>query len=254
MLKTVSTAAKVLNLFSLKQPEWGGTEVARTLGISRSSASAIMVSLAAQNLIRRTKNGRYRLSWRIAELGQIVLDTSELISETAEATLELVKDWRISVCLGRLDKTQVIVVEKIQTNPLIQLKLNHDTQLPAHCSALGKVLLAQQDWQQVTDLLAGGGLKKSTPDSATQLSILEKELEQVRNQGYAGHEEIEAGLHCLAAPIYENKVSAKTAICFSMLISQYYQQEAIYIELILKTAKRISNNLKLINLSEVSNH
>ena len=114
MMKTVLTAGKVLNLFSFEQPEWGATEVAKALHISRSSASAIMISLANQGLINRTRNGRYRLSWRIAELSQILLNTSELSREAHQATLELVQDWKVAVHLGRLNRAKVVLIEKLQ--------------------------------------------------------------------------------------------------------------------------------------------
>lgn len=254
MLKTVLTAARILNLFSFEQPEWGATEVAKTLHFSKSSASAIMISLAANGLISRTKHGRYRLSWRIAELGQIVLNTSEVASEAYHATLELVKDWKVSVYLGRLDRRQVIVVEKIQINPLVQnLLLRQGSHLPAQKSALGKVLLAQQEWPYVADLLQGIEIHNYAFNSASQLPIVKRELEQVRQQGYACEkEEIAPGICCIAAPIYENNDRAKTALNFAMLANQYYQQETMYTELIMKIAKRISDNLKLIEHCQCS--
>ena len=249
MMKTVLTSGNVLKLFTYDRPELGPTEVAQLLGISKSSASSIMISLAQSGLITHTKNRRYRLSWQIAEMSQIGLGTSELLHEAYQTTRELVKDWKISVYLGRLNRTQVLLIDKIQLNPLVhQLLFQNGPFLPSFQFAIGKVLLAQQDWSQVVNLFEEREkLKNNEPESQPDLCRLKEELEQARLEGFSSEkEEVAPGICSIAAPIYENDGIAKTAIGFALLANQYYQQEVIYNELILKTAQRISERLRLI--------
>ncbi|MEM3566858.1 MAG: IclR family transcriptional regulator C-terminal domain-containing protein, partial [Candidatus Bathyarchaeia archaeon] len=86
--------------------------------------------------------------------------------------------------------------------------------VPPHCTALGKVLLAQNQ-EAMEELLAKGPLPALTPNTITNPELLRRELEQVRKQGYAiDWEEFHEGNICVAAPVrnYRGKVVAAISI------------------------------------------
>ncbi len=217
MLNTVCKAGKVLNLFSFKQSEWGVSEVAKALEIPKSSASDIMASLADQGLLNQIKGGRYRLGWRLFELSQVLLDNTEFCTEARKAMQELVERWGETTHLAVLESAQVVYVEKLQATPAVQILLSRvGARLPAHCSGVGKVLLAHQEWSKVTRF----------------------------RRGYAyDHEEVALGLCCVAAPIRDIDGKVIAALSLSVPAYRFYPQQDNYTSIILKTATRISEKL-----------
>ena len=245
MLNTVCKAGKVLNLFSFKQPEWGVTDVAKTLAIPKSSASDIMASLADQGLLNRMDGGRYRLGWRLFELSQILLENTEFRTEARKAMQEVVERWGETTHLAVLEGAQAVYVEKMQTPAAVRILLSRvGARLPAHFSAVGKVLLAHQEWSRVSRLLQDQGLHAFTPNTITSFDRLASELEQVRKQGYAyDHEEVAIGLCCVAAPIRNLDGRVIAAISLSVPAYRFCPQQDNYTAIILNTARRISENL-----------
>ncbi len=104
---------RVLDLFSLEQPEWGVGEVARRLESPKSTTSELMASLAEERLLTRTAKGRYRLGWQLFELSQTLLDTTEFRTEARELMEELVRSWGETVHLAVLDGVQAVYLEKL---------------------------------------------------------------------------------------------------------------------------------------------
>jgi DNA-binding IclR family transcriptional regulator len=245
MLNTVSKAGKILNLFSFKQPEWGVSEIARLLDISKSTASEIMTTLAEAGLLTRTSSGRYRLGWRLFELSQVLLDNTEFCTVARLAMQELVERWGETTHLAVLEGAQVVYVEKLQATPAAQILLSRvGARLPAHCSGVGKVLLAYQEWQKVAELMEEQEMRAFTPNTITCLDALAAELALVRAQGFAfDHEEVALGLCCVAAPIYDVEERTIAAISMSIPAYRFYPQQDNYTSIILKTANHISENL-----------
>jgi IclR family transcriptional regulator, KDG regulon repressor len=235
----------VLNLFSFKCPEWGVSEVAKTLAIPKSTTSEIMASLADQGLLCRTDEGRYRLGWRLFHLSQVLLDNTDFCIEARQVMRELVERWGETSHLAVLDEAQVLYVEKLQGTPAVQILLSRvGARLPPHCSGVGKVLLAHRTWHEVTTLLEEQGLKAFTPNTITSFDRLAKELEQVRQRGYAyDHEELVLGLCCVAAPIYDLSGQALAALSISVPAYRFYPKQETYTTIILKATERISEAL-----------
>ena len=249
MLKTVHNSGKILNLFTLKKPEWGVTEVAKVLKLPRANVGKILLSLAAENLIYRTTHGRYRLSLRMLELGQIMLTTSEPYNEVSYLMLELADTLRGNLYLARLNGSRVIIFEKYQVNLEIQKLLsNVGPGLPAHCSASGKTLLAYRDWQSVAALFEGQQLEKYTPHTTCNLEVLKSDLEQIRQAGYSCEkDEVTLGVSSLACPIFEEGHSVSTVIGLAVSSLHFEQQKPFYAKLMIKTAKQISEIIQFAN-------
>ncbi len=245
MRHMMEKVGNVLNLFSFKRPEWGVSEVAKTLAIPKSTTSEIMASLATQDLLRRTDEGRYRLGWRLFYLSQVMLDNTDFYIEARQVMYELVERWGETFHLTVLDEAQVLYLEKLQGTPAVQILLSRvGARLPTHGSGVGKVLLAHRTWHEVTTLLEEEGLKPFTPNTITSFDRLAEELEQVRRQGYAyDHEEVIQGLCCVAAPIYDENGRALAAMSISVPAYRFYPKQEIYTTIIVKATQRISKVL-----------
>lgn len=242
MSQTMKKAMRVLDLFSLERPEWGVSEAAKALGLPKSTASELMSSLAHQRLLSRAAKGRYRLGWRLFELSQTLLDTTEFRVEARRVMEELVGCWGETVHLAVLDGVQAVYVEKLQPTPAVKILVSRTgARLPAHCSGVGKVLLAHARWEHVAAQFEDQGMPELTPSTITTLDVLAEELERVRERGYAyDHEETLVGLCCVAAPVYGSGGEAIAAISLSVPAFRFHPDEEKYTAAILDAARRIS--------------
>src|SRR5438045_9563399 len=93
MLHSVSRAGKILDLFTAQTPEWSVSEAAKALGVSKSTASELMATLAEMGLLTRTNERSYRLGWRLIDLGRTLLSTTDFYGEAHEELQTLVDRW-----------------------------------------------------------------------------------------------------------------------------------------------------------------
>lgn len=245
MLQTLQKAACALTLFTPMHPEWSVGEMAKALELPKSSVSELLSSLAEQNLLRRVGPGRYRLGWRLLELGQTLLKTTEFREEARTVMQEMVATWGETMHLAVLEAGTVVYLEKLRGQQGLQVELSGiGVRLPAHCSGVGKVLLAYQPWSEVLRVVGNEQLYPFTPNTITSLDVLAEELARVRQRGYAYDlEEVSIGLCCVAAPIrdYEGQVIA--AISFSTPTHRFRTHREQYTRAIIEGAQRISERL-----------
>jgi hypothetical protein len=100
MILAIEHAGAVLGLFTSERPEWGASAVARALGISKSAAHNMLVSLTAIGLLRRVDRGHYRLGWRALEMADVIAGSDEVVTAAAPVMRHLVRAWGTPVALA----------------------------------------------------------------------------------------------------------------------------------------------------------
>ena len=186
MLQTIEKASEVLALFDREHSEWGVREVAEALGLAKSSAHDLLTSLEQVGLLGKNDEGRYRLGWRLVTLSETLLATTELRREARPIMEELADQYRETIHLAVLDDTKVVYVDKLEGKQAVRVELTSlGTRLYAHCSALGKVLLAYEPEENVKRIIKAEGLPRFTANTITDADELEQTLAKVRKQGYA---------------------------------------------------------------------
>src|SRR5579875_3922184 len=245
MLQTVYKAAEILNLFSVERPEWGISELAKELAFPKSSTSALVSTLAEQGLLRRTSAGRYKLGWRVMALSQVLLSTTDFRTEARPVMESLIARFGETVHLAALESGQVIYVDKLQGTRAVQVSVTGvGYRLPAHCSGVGKVILAERPWAEVQQILASRGMPAVTSKTITTLEAFKAELACVARQRYAYDiEEAVEELCCVAAPIRDHSGEVVAALSLSVPAYRFQQAREQYRLAIVGATKQISENL-----------
>jgi DNA-binding IclR family transcriptional regulator len=245
MLQTIEKASEVLALFDREHPEWGVREVAEALGLAKSSAHDLLTSLEQVGLLGKNGEGRYRLGWRLVTLSETLLATTELRREARPIMEELADQYRETLHLAVLDDTKVVYVDKLEGKQAVRVELTSlGTRLYAHCSALGKVLLAYQPDENVKRIIKAEGLPRLTANTITDAGELEQTLAKVRKQGYAvDQEEILPDLCCIGAPIYNHTGQVIAAISMSIPAYRFQRSQTEFRKAVLRTGKLISERL-----------
>ena len=243
-LQTIEKVGRVFSLFDQERSEWGVSEVAGALGLPKSGAHALVSTLAGQGLLRRTKRGRYRLGWRMLSLSETLMQTTDFRPEAQRAMEHLVSRFGELMHLGALQDAKVVCVEKVGG---VRMPRVPDTgrglTLPAHGSAVGKVLLAHRPWKKVTQHL-WEHIPALTPNTIISSDGLREELVEVRERGYAlDLEEMMLGLCCVAAPIRDRTGEVVAAMSFSVPAYRFEQGKDRYVAAITQAANSVSENI-----------
>ena len=245
MLQTVQRAAQVLRLFTPEQAEWGVTEVAAALGLPKSGAHSLLSTLASEGLLQRMPGGRYRLGWSLFEHSQTLLETTDFLLIARRVMEQLVAGWGETTHLAVLIDGQVLYVEKLQGDRALEIVLSRvGKRLPAHCSGVGKVLLAHRPWEEVLAIVKRQGLPSLTPNTITSIDRLRIELEEVRLQGFAyDQEEVMVGLCCAAAPIRDETGEVIAALSLSVPAYRFYPYRQRLTTAVIEAAQHVSMQL-----------
>ncbi|MFI0446556.1 IclR family transcriptional regulator [Actinomadura sp. 6N118] len=176
-------------------------EIARRTGLPRSTAHRILEQLVRLQWVEHTRAG-YGLGRRVARWGARESGHSDLRAAAAPWLHELVMKTDLVVHLAVLDETSVEYLDKIGGRRASAVASRVGGRAPAHCTALGKAMLAWLPAEKV-DALYADGLPAATQGSITELLVLHQELRRIRGRGGLAFErgECVGGVACVGAAI-----------------------------------------------------
>jgi len=191
----------VVSAFSYSEPVLGVSELARRLGLGKSTVHRILATLLADGYVERTVDDRYRLSVKIYEIGQQVAASNEL-RERAHPSLERLRNESGETAhLAVLAGTDVVYLDRLESPHMLHLLSRVGRRRGAHATSSGKCLLAFGSPADVERVVAGG-LPRLGPRTITSPDLLRRALDEVRTRGYAASiEESAPGVVSVAAPI-----------------------------------------------------
>jgi DNA-binding IclR family transcriptional regulator len=179
----------------------GVSELARRAQLSKSTAFRVLGMLERNAMVERV-GAKYRLGARLHELGNNVYAPGHdrLRDLLVPFLVDLFESTRRTVHLASLHGSDVVYLSKLYSHHTIAAPSRIGSRLPAHCTAVGKVLLAY-DAEAATAALSMP-LHRLTPRSICAPNALAAELMRVRREGVAvDDEESRLGLACVAAPV-----------------------------------------------------
>lgn len=214
VIEALARGMEALALFTRETPQLGLGDVTASLGCTKSMAYRILSTLEATGYLAYDQaTRRYRPTVKVLELGFTAIHALGL-RETARPLLEaLVDAVGETVSLAVLSQGRVLYLERIHNRAIVGIMLGVGSQVPAHATALGKVLLAGLTRTECEQQLALQPLQALTPNTLIDREALLAELEKVRCQGYAvDDEELAPGLRAVAAPLYDEHGRVVAAI------------------------------------------
>lgn len=239
---SVLAALDLLDCFA-RDEELGVTEIARRLGVAKSTAHRLLSTLCARGIAEQVpETGNYRLGLHLYELGQLAQDRVPL----RHAALPLLEELRLTtgltVHLAIADGADVVFLERMQTLRGIPLLGDRRRRMPAHTTSAGKVLAAFDP--KVAQACVDAGFAQMTPRTIHTAAEWERVLEQVRRIGYAvSADENEAGLASVAAPVRDATGRARAAVSVagpSAVVTQTVDRTSRVVRL---TANKLAHRL-----------
>lgn len=182
------------------------TDIARELGLAKSSTSVLCASLEEGGLIRRTESG-YLLGRRVVELGSAYLAGFDPTREFYRLCEDSPVLSRQLVQLAMLDRDRVLYLAVYEGRERFPLSASVGDRYPASATAVGSALLSELTRESIDSLFRDQShlislTNRSTPD----LESLQRKVDQTRTQGYAIDDgEVHASVYALAVLVPSNQ-------------------------------------------------
>ncbi len=202
-VRSVDRAAALLLALGDCHGEAGVTELARRLGLHKSTASRLLATLEKRGLVEQDdESGKYRLGLIVIRLAERAESTLDLRALAMPELDRLARATRETTGLGVLDGDQMLTVAQADGPNLVAMGDWTGRSAPLHSVAAGKVLLAALPEREIMRLVRRG-LARCTEQTITQLEPLLEDLARVRRRGYAtAFGEFNDGLNAIAAPVH----------------------------------------------------
>jgi IclR family pca regulon transcriptional regulator len=223
----------ILSSFTASQSLLGISELARMLGLNRSTTHRYVSTLVALGYLEQdAPTRRYRLGPRVVDLGLSAINSMEVRELSLPHLQQLSDETGHTVNMAILDGADIVYVERCRSvrygQREIDLNLHVGSRLPAYCTSMGKVLLAHLPDDRLAAVVAGLELTKRGPNTLTSRGALRAELVQVRAQGYAvNNEELAYGLRSIAVAVRGRSGDVEAAINLAVHRSWVSMQDLI---------------------------
>jgi DNA-binding IclR family transcriptional regulator len=215
-IKSIDKALDVLEILASEKRAIGVTELSRMLNVNKSTLHGTLTTLLNRGYLEQDhETGKYKLGLAILSIADAALKDLDLRNKAKPIIKKLSQKHNETVHMVVLRQGKVVYIEKQESAQSMRIHTEIGKRLPAHCTGVGKVLLAWLDKEERKKIIEQHGLSKFTLNTITDEETLERHLEEIRKNGYAtDNEEIEEGLRCVAAPIrdYSGKVIAAISI------------------------------------------
>ena len=192
-------------------------EISEKTGLHPSTAHRILNDLAVGRFVDRPESGSYRLGMRLLELGNLVKARLSVREAALLPMRHLHKQIQQPVNLSVRQGDEIVYVERAYSERSgMQVVRAIGGDAPLHLTSNGKLFLAADEPQRVRAYAMRTGLAGNTHNSLTQLPMLERELNTIRQKGVAhDNEELELGVRCMAAGIYDDQAKLIAALSIS---------------------------------------
>jgi IclR family acetate operon transcriptional repressor len=191
----------LLEVIAAKDQRYALQDLVEATGLPKPTLHRMLQQLESAGLLQRAGDSRlYGIGTRLRRLAENLLLNDSHHGARHTVLRQLVEEIGESCNLTALSGSEVVYLDRVETAAPLRFYLHPGSRVPVHCSASGKVFLAQMSPAQRRRLLANAKLEAYTPKTLTRLDALEQEVQRVRKDGYAfDNEEFLPGLLCIAA-------------------------------------------------------
>ncbi|WP_157269621.1 IclR family transcriptional regulator [Azohydromonas aeria] len=190
----------LLEVIAARSDAFSLQDLVEETGVPKPTLHRMLQQLESLGMLQREGDGRhYSTGLRLRRLAEQLLLNDTRHGARHAVLRQLVAEVGESCNITALSGSEVLYLDRVETPAPLRFYLHPGSRVPVHCSASGKLFLAQMSAAQRRRLLANVPLEAFTPHTITEYGSLELELERVKTQGFAlDEEEFLPGLRCIA--------------------------------------------------------
>ena len=224
----------------------GVSELSSNLKLGKSSIHRFLSVLVETGYVgKNPDNKKYFATLKLFEIGAMVRSRIRLIPIARPYMEKMGTQFHETINLGYFDGDEVVYVDKVESAETLRMDLGIGRRVPAYCTALGKVFLANLREQEIKGYFERVKLIPRTIKTITSERELMKNFKVIRKQGYAiDDRELDMGIRCIAAPVRDDLCRVTAAISIagpSMRLGPEKMKQ--FKEVLMEATKQISNQL-----------
>jgi DNA-binding IclR family transcriptional regulator len=205
MSRALQRALNILDCLAEADDGLRLSDLSRQLQAEPSNILRLLKILTSGGYVERDEAKRYTLGLKAVHLAGAVLRRWDLASSGQQMLRSLSQQTGEAAHLAALQGRHVVYLGRVESRAAVRVSNEVGQREPAHCTAVGKVLLAHLPPQEVRTLFPSGRLPSHTPHTLTTLKSLTAELQSIRERGYAvDREELNPGVCCISAPVRDH--------------------------------------------------
>lgn len=202
-IQSLGRAFSILEVIARHREGIGLADLSKLVGLHNSTAFHLVKTLVSLGYARQDKDSkRYRVGRPLFALAASCLDEIELVNVATPVLEDLARETGESAHFAVRMGDAVVVIARTSGPGAFQLTDRVGVVRPAHCTALGKMILASLTQEQLERFFARADLKPSTEKSITEVPALKREIEEVRRSGIAFDDgEFNLEVRCVAVAV-----------------------------------------------------
>ncbi|HEV7948872.1 MAG TPA: IclR family transcriptional regulator [Glaciihabitans sp.] len=243
-LRAVKSSERTLHLLEVLSAHPGPvpiTELHRLTGYPRSSLHQLLHTMAQSDWIEMSADGTHAaIGSRALIVGTSYLDHDAALRSATAALERIREETGYTAHYARLNRSEVLYLATRETTHSRRATSRVGRSLPAHATALGKVLLAERTPQERDEVLSADPLVQLTPNTISTREALEAQLDAIDARRWAvEYEENTLGVCCVAAAV-PYRIPATDAISCSIPVAHASAEE---IDSVAKVILAVTNDL-----------
>ena len=221
---SLRNALRLLNLFSVDEPELQLQAIATRLEIGQSTAYRLVHTLIEEGFVMRDPSAKsYRLAASVLAMGHTIITKVDLCHHSIDILEKLAENTGETAHISVFKDNQVLYLLKIDSSNPVHLLSHAGKKNPIHCTSTGQILLAYQ-----TDSIINKVIEREligyTKKTITESMKLKNVLQIIRKKGYAvSQEELHKGVVSIAAPVINKKGEILASVSIAGPISRINQ-------------------------------
>ncbi|CAB4604226.1 unannotated protein [freshwater metagenome] len=220
-VKSASRVMAILELVSTHPQGLTLSEICEKIGMPKSSTHELLSVLEHRNFLQ-LDHKKFRIGIRVFELGQTASRNLDILKAIRPGLKWLSSQYSMTTQFGILEGNEVIYLSKIKNVSGISVESQVGSRLPAHATALGKVMLSLLPEDVLLENYSNYAFDKFTVNSCGSMEELRARIDLIKENGYAeDREEFTQGVFCLAVVVPEIRTNTIGAISISMSLVEW---------------------------------
>jgi len=245
LVKSASRTMDIIEFVAKSAKPQNFTAILNYMGIPKSSLSILLQELTKSDYLGYDADTRvYFPGLKLIQIGAICINNTDISREINLGIKRLSEEFGETTHAGILDGRQIVYIAKHHASRDVSVVTSVGYRIPAHATAIGKVLLATLTQAEIRSRFNGVQLERYTDRTITDFKVLLGELAKVAKQGFAlDNQEIIPGGICVAAPIIDK--ANKTVAAMSVTMAAARASESEMMTTVVERVRAAADNVSL---------